>query len=296
MKNYNSVLIIYNPNALKGKVDTIIPYVKQRLFLRFSQVDAMPTPNQEGAEGITMKYAPKYDIIVACGGDGTLHQVVNGVMKSGADAVVGLLPFGTCNDVARTLKIPFKLDKAIDTILKLNINNYDLMFDGEKYITYSLAAGYLTKCSYSASNKLKRRIGRGAYILSGLKNIFKFKALPITITCDGERIHDKFLYMMLVNGESTGGFKLNKGDEIDNGKVKVILVKKSRFIGSLWAFVRMFMFGVKAVQKSKYVIVREAKHIQIENHANTPFTLDGEKTKFLKKDVKIVSDLKMIIK
>ena len=282
MKEVKSVLIIYNPNAMKGKISEHLPHIKQRLLLRYPQVDAMATPF-EGAEDIAHSFADKYDILISCGGDGTLHEIINGVMKSGSQPIIAIFPFGTCNDVARTFKIPFDLDKAIDAVLRLKTISYDVMFDGTDYVTYALATGYLTQASYSASSKIKKKIGRLAYVFSGIKCMFHFDALPMTVTCDGERIHGKFVYMMAMNGESTGGFKLNKGEIINNGKVKMVLIKRGRGIRSLFTFLKLFLFGIKSVVKSKNAIVREVTHFEIENHANTPFTLDGEKAKFLKK-------------
>lgn len=293
MKNIQNVLIIYNPNAMKGKIAEHMPHIKQRLLLRYSNVEAVSTP-VEGAEDLAYTNAPKYDMLVSCGGDGTLHEVINGVMKSGSQPIIALLPFGTCNDVARTLKIPFKLDEAIDCILKLNTTSYDIMYDGKDYITYTLATGYLTETSYSAPSKVKKKLGRMAYVLIGIKCLFKFKALPITLMCDNERIHGKFVYCMIMNGESAGGFKLNKGEVINNGKVKVVLIKK-KGIASFFAFVRLFLFGVNSVRKCKSVIVRDVSHIEIENHSNTPFTYDGEKAVFLKKNIE-VQTVKSIVK
>ena len=242
---------------MKGKISEYMPYIKQRLLLRFSEVDAMSTPNEEGAEQITIKYAPKYDVVVACGGDGTLRQVINGVVKSEAKSVVAVLPFGTCNDVARSLHIPLKLDKAIDTILKFRTTKYDLIFDGEDYTTYSLATGYLAATSYQASGKSKRFFGRGAYVFKALKYVFKCKSFPLTVTYNGERVHDKFIYFMLVNGESVGGFKLNKGDDIQNGKCKLVLIKKGKFLGGWFTFVKMFLLGIKSVERAKNAIVKD---------------------------------------
>ena len=126
-----------------------------------------------------------------------------------------------------------------------------------------------------------------AYVFSGLKSIFKFDALPITVTCDGERIHGKFVYMMVMNGESVGGFKLNKHEEINNNKVKLLLIKKSKGPACFFNFVKLFLFGIKSIRKSKHVILKEVSKLEIENHANTPFTFDGEKAKFLKKKIKV---------
>ena len=279
---------------MKGRIEEKLPMIKQRLLLRFTTVDLIAT-TPEGAEDIAKNNAIKYDIIISCGGDGTLHQVVNGVMKSGSETVVGVLPFGTCNDVSRTIGVPFDLNKAIDCIMRLNVSNYDLIFDGNEYATYTLAAGYLTSTSYSASSSSKKKLGRLAYVFSGIKSLFKFRTYPITIKADGERIHDKFSYMMLINGKSAGGFKINKCDKFDDGKVKLVIIKGNRF-SSFCAFVGLFLFGIKAVRKSKSVIIRDVKKVDIENHSNVAFTFDGEKTKFLKKSLSIVSNLKIITK
>ena len=279
---------------MKGKIDEHLPYIKQRLLLRYAQVDSMYSPTEDGAETLALKNAGKYDIVVACGGDGTVNQVINGVVKSKANSVVAILPFGTGNDIARTLNISQDLDKAIDSILRLNITNYDLMCDGSHYITSSLATGYLTSVTYSTSNKAKKRMGRFAYFLSCFKYMFKFKTLPITITCDGERIHNKFVFFMLLNTSGVGGFSINEKDDFCNGKVKMLLIQKSKFLGSFFAFVKLFTRGINSVKKSKLVTIKDIKDVEIENHSNSPFTMDGEKIKFLKKTISVSTPITIV--
>lgn len=279
---------------MKGKIDEHLPYIKQRLLLRYAQVEAMYSPTEDGAEALALKNASKYDVVVACGGDGTVNQIINGVVKSKANCVVAILPLGTSNDLAKTLNIPHNLDKAIDCILRLNITNYDLMFDGEHYITSSLATGYLTSVTYSTSNKAKKKMGRFAYFLSCLKQMFKFKTLPITITCDGERIHDKFVYFMLINTNSFSGVNINKYDNFSDGKIKLVLIKKSKFLGSFFVFMKMLIKGIDSVKKSKLLIVKNAINVEIENHSNSPFTMDGEKVKFLKKTISVSTPITIV--
>lgn len=279
---------------MKGKIDEHLPYIKQRLLLRFPIVDTMYSPNDDGAEVLALKNAPNYDIVIACGGDGTVNQVVNGVIKSNSDAVIAILPFGTSNDLAKTLDIPLDLDKSIDSILRLNITDFDVMYDGEQYITSSLSTGYLTNVSYSTTTKAKKKIGRFAYVLSCLKNLFKLKALPITVTCDSERIHDKFVYFSLINTISVNGKRVNKNCDYANGKVKMVLIKKSKFLGSFFIMLKMYLKGIKSIQKSKLVTIRDVVKTEIENHANSPFTLDGDKTNFLKKTINVSLAVKVV--
>lgn len=294
MKDYQSLLLIYNPGAMKGEIENHIPHIKQRLLLRYKTVDSMSSQDVNGAEILANKYASKYDIIVSCGGDGTLNQVMNGVIKSGEQTVVGILPLGTCNDVAKTLNIPTDIDKAVDCLLRMNTTKYDLMFDGNKYISYSLATGYLTQCAYSASMKSKKRFGRFAYIFRAIKDLFKVNKLPLTINADGERFNDKFLYFMLVNGVSIGGFKINKGDNLDDGKVKMVMIRRRKGLGSLFAMLRLFLHGISRMKNNKYIVVRDVKKVHIENHSNSPFTMDGEKIAFLKKDISVSTSIEVI--
>ena len=143
-------------------------------------------------------------------------------------------------------------------------------------------------------DKIKKKIGRVAYVFSGIKCLFHFDALPMTVVCDGERIHGKFVYMMAMNGESVGGFKLNKNENVSNGKVKLVMIKRGKGISSFFTFLKLFLFGIKSIVKSKNAIVREVTHLEIENHANTPFTLDGEKAKFLKKKIEVKKVLHIV--
>lgn len=294
-KDYSKILILYNTSAYKGKIEEILPYIKKRLLARYEEVDAMTGSSAEEMNELAKTNADKYDIVLSCGGDGTLHEVVDGVMKSGARPIVGLLPFGTCNDVAKTLNIPRNLDKAIDTVLKLETIDYDVMYDNQNYITYTMAAGYLVRCSFATSQKVKKRMGRLAYVFSALGGIFKFPSMPMTITAEGERIHGKFFYMMLMNGNSVGGFKVRDRHTFSDGKIQLVIIKRSKFApNSLFTLIRMFLFGIKSIRKSKYAIVREIDTVEIENHSNATFTYDGDKASFLKKHVSVNDKLTFI--
>lgn len=279
---------------MKGKIEKYIPHIKKRLFFRFSQVEAMTSNSENGAYEIAFKNASKFDVVVSCGGDGTFNGVLNGVKKSGADSVVGILPYGTRNDVAKTLKIPRNLNRAIDTILRMNLQSYDLMSDGENYLTYSLSTGYLTKSTYITKQQSKKHFGNFAYFMSALKCAFKMKEIPLTVKFNKETIDGKFIYFMLLKGNNAGGIRVMKNSELDNGKFNIILIKKGKLLSGFFTFMNMFLWGIKSVKKRKNVIFAEANEVEIFNHSNVPFVCDGEKCKFLKKTIKIKEKINLI--
>lgn len=291
----SSVLLIYYAGANKGKFEEILPYIKKRLSLRYTVVDAVAGKGEKQSENLAFENASKYDIIVACGGDGTLHQVVNGIAKSGAKPLIGVLPYGTCNDVARTLKIPKETDKAIDCLLRLNTIKYDLMFDGNEYLTYSLAAGYVTPVSFAASGKLKKVFGRFAYFLLAIKYIFASKSMPLTVSYNGKVFDGKAPFIMLQTGHSVAGFNINKEDDLNNGKFNMIILKGNKFT-NFFRLIKMFLFGVKTIKKSKATIVENCSEVEIRNHSNAVFAMDGEKYNFLKKQISVPKTVTFITK
>lgn len=293
MKQVNSVLIIYYAGAFKGKIEEFMPIIKKRLYLRYSIVDAIAGYKENDSEKIAFENANKYDIIISCGGDGTLHQVINGVAKSGANPIVGVLPYGTCNDVAHTLSIPKDLDKALDCILRLNTTSYDLLFDGTEYTTYSLAAGYVTPVSFVTKKGLKKVFGRFAYFLTALKYLFTAKSMPVTITYDGKVFDGKAPFVLLSNSKYVGGFKFHKEEDLNDGKVSLIVLKGNPFINA-FRLARLFLFGLKSVKKSKSVIIDNVSKLEIRNHSNAVYAMDGEKCNFLKKELIVNKKITLI--
>ncbi|MFQ6724102.1 MAG: acylglycerol kinase family protein, partial [Clostridia bacterium] len=129
-----SLIVIYNPNARKGKIKDIMPYILSRLSTRFSPCEAVQSKSAEDMIDLARKNAEKYDCIVVAGGDGSIHNVINGVKLSKGRPTLGFLPYGTVNDVCRTLNISRDLDKAIDVILRGETIKYDIMQENDNYI------------------------------------------------------------------------------------------------------------------------------------------------------------------
>lgn len=289
---YKSVVVIYNPNARKGKIKEVMPYIQQRLLTKYKVCDTIQTKSAEDMVEQARRGAEKYDCVVVAGGDGSIHNVINGVKSSKGRPVLGFLPYGTVNDVCRTLNVPKNLDKAIDVILKGETVKYDIMQEGNNYMVYTLAGGMFVSTSFKTSTALKRVLGKFAYFLTGAKQIFSMRTLPMTVTIDGERHHGRYIMAMVLNSCSAAGFKINRERDIDDGLIDVIMVeKKKSFVVALLTLAKMFVFGLSSVRDQKNVIVQRCKSVKIENHSNEPFTQDGEEANFLTKEITVASPI-----
>jgi diacylglycerol kinase (ATP) len=287
-----SVIVIYNPNARKGKIKDVMPYIQQRLATKFKPCDTVQTKSAEDMIELARKNAEKYDCIVVAGGDGSIHNVINGVKQSKGRPTLGFLPYGTVNDVCRTLNVPKDLDKAIDVILRGETIKYDIMQEGDNYMIYTFAGGMFVSTSFKTGTGMKRVLGKIAYFLTGAKQLFSMRTLPLTVTIDGERHHGRYIMMMVLNSTSAAGFKINKERDIDDGLIDVILVeKKKSYIKALFTLLRMFLFGLDNVRKCKNVVIKKCKTVKVENHSNESFTQDGEEAGFLTKEISIAKPI-----
>lgn len=234
------LLFIYNPNAGKGTMRKVLSEVVEKLSEGGFSINIYPTEKQFDATEKTIEEGSNYDILVCSGGDGTLNEVVNGLMllkeKGGKLPKLGYLPSGTVNDFASSLGIP----KTIEEGIKVILNGKDVFTDvgsfGESedkisnYFTYVAAFGAFTEVSYATSQDAKNLIGKAAYFLEGLKSLAKVRSYKLKITQGDEVIEDEFVFGMVANSKSVGGFKGITGPEVylDDGEFDAIFVKNPK--------------------------------------------------------------------
>lgn len=291
----NSALLLYNPTARKGKISKYLDYIQSRLKTKYKIVDIIASKSADDLKKQANINASLYDLIIIAGGDGSIHLAVNGIKESGANPTVAFLPYGTVNDVCHTLHIPRNMQKAMDIILRGDTIEYDTMKDKDKYYIYTLAGGMFVSTSFKTDRKLKNVFGKLAYYITGIKEVFKMRSLPLTVVADNERFHGRYILCMLLNSNSAAGYRINKDRDIDDQLIDLILVeRKKNYLHSLIILLRMFLFGIKNIRNSNLVTIRKCKNIHIENHSNELFTKDGEAEEFLKKDITISSPIKVI--
>ena len=146
------------------------------------------------------------DLVVACGGDGTLNEVITGLQLGGLSVPVGYLPCGSTNDFANGLGIPTAPLKACEAILTGAPRTLDVgLFGDSRYFSYTASFGLFTQVSWSTPQNVKNVLGHAAYILEGIRSLADVRPVHLKITADGRTYEDDYLFGAVCNSTTLGG-------------------------------------------------------------------------------------------
>lgn len=269
------LLFVFNPKSGKAKIKSRLSDIVDIFVKGGYMVNIYTTQCVADATRVVAEYAPDYDLIVCSGGDGTLNEVVNGVLESGKDIPIGYIPAGSTNDYGRSLGISKNMLRAAHNALEGVDFHSDLgVMNGQSFV-YVAAFGLFTEVSYQTNQQFKNLLGHAAYILSGVKSIASVHSYKMRITVDDEIIEDKFILGMITNTISVGGFKGLTGKEVvlDDGYFEVILIRKPSNPLELNGIVNDLLvssFSGKCVYRAK------AKCVHVESEEKVAWTMDGE--------------------
>ena len=230
------LLWIVNPHAgrgaMSGKVIGCVNAFQQAGF----EVTIYVTQGAQDATRVVCERAGDFDRIVCAGGDGTLNEVVTGMMESGVHTPLGYIPAGTTNDFALSLGIPRIPVEAAAVAASDNMKALDIGRFNDRYFNYIAAFGVFTEVSYATPQQSKNIFGRAAYIFEGVKALTNIKQHHIRVECAEMSLEDDFIYGMVSNSVSVGGFKALSpgGVELDGTKCCWSIRSKTRWSCSGW--------------------------------------------------------------
>ncbi len=270
------LLFIYNPHAgkelLKPKVSDIVD-----IFVKAGyEVVIYPTQTYRDAYKKVKEYdADNIDLVVCSGGDGTIDEVVTGMMEREKRDPVGYIPTGTTNDFANSLHIPKGLLSAADNAVNGKAFSCDVGRFNKGTFVYIAAFGLFTDVSYETDQGMKNLLGHIAYLLEGAKRIFNVRSYRIKVSHDGDAIQDEFIYGMVTNSRSVGGFRNMVGKQVvfDDGLFEVTLIKKPKNPIELQEIIAALL--IEQID-TKYMYTFKTGYITFESLEEIPWTLDGE--------------------
>lgn len=269
------MLFIYNPNAGTGQIKPKLSDVLDIFVKSGYEVTVYPTQKYHDALDKTLSFEGDYDLVVCSGGDGTLDEVVTGMAKRENKIPIGYIPAGTTNDFANSLHISKDMLEAADVAVNGVPFSCDVGSFNDDVFVYIAAFGLFTDVSYATDQSIKNVLGHLAYILEGAKRIFDIPSYRVQVTHDGELIDGDFMYGMVTNSRSVGGFKRIVGRNVvfDDGLFEVTLIKKPRNPMELNEILTSL---TNRRIETDQIISFKASEVFFESIEEIPWTLDGE--------------------
>ena len=237
------------------------------------------TQKQGDGRELAAGLAPKSDLVVCIGGDGTFNEVISGVVQAGASAPIGYIPAGSTNDFAASLGLSKNVLQAAQDIVAGRPKPFDVGRFGERHFTYVASFGAFTKTSYTTSQNVKNALGHLAYVLEGIKELSKLRRCRVALTLDdGAREEGDYVFGAVSNSTSVGGIlTLNPAVvDMNDGLFELLLVKYPENMAQL-AEIGLALTSQKYDAPS--LCFRSARKLVVEADAGMDWTLDGEYAK-----------------
>ena len=271
------LLFIFNPHAGKGRIKSLLSDIIEMFVKHDYEVTTYTTLGKGSGIKIVEECLKKeeYNRVICSGGDGTLNEVISGMMNCNVNIPVGYIPSGTTNDFAYTLTLPKQMLKAAKVAIKGREFPFDVGVINGKYFTYTAAFGLFTDASYETSQTTKNILGRLAYVLEGVKRLPNWKSYDMEITCGDTIIQDNFIFGMVTNSTSVGGFKGITGKDVllDDGAFEGIFIKTPQNVIDLQSIINDLLTGKI---NSELIYSFPVKDIHLVSKEPVPWTTDGE--------------------
>lgn len=274
------LLFVYNPHAGKGRIGAQLDKIVSAFDKEDYEVTLRPTRGKGDATRIFRENAGLYDRFLVSGGDGTLNEAVSGLIAAAEEGIsipeLGYLPAGSTNDFASSLKIPTQIPKAIQVAARGTPFPCDAgSLNGTPYV-YVAAFGAFTEVSYATPQQTKNALGHLAYILEGVRSLPQIKGIPMEVTVNGVTMEDRFLYGMVSNTTSVGGFRVPLAQQkiqLDDGMLEVLLVREAK---NLTEQTELISALLRMDLSSPYLFTARAPEVRFLSTQAVAWTTDGE--------------------
>lgn len=217
-----------------------------------------------------------FDGVIISGGDGTVGQMIDKMIKSGNDTPVGIVPGGTCNDFARNLMMPAALMDCIEVFCDYRVDHVDLLkittAEAEQYICNSIAAGVFVGVSHTTSPEFKKVFGSLAYYIAALGELADMKTFNITVETEKETVQTEALVFAVLNGTDVGGMKnLISEADIKDGLMNIMIVKNCNPVERAAVGINLL-----AHKGDKNIVSLNCSRCKIKADREMDVSLDGE--------------------
>ncbi len=267
-------LLMYNPVSGRSKFKEKLPEIKQLFKTYKKELDIYESKAKNDLESYAEKVASNYDVFLVSGGDGTINEVVNGVMKAKQKPAIGVIPFGTANDIAAILGVPKNYKKAIEMYLNTEPAYIDINQMNDQYFVYAAASGVLSKISYDIKRNTLNKFGYLAYVFEGMKDLANDYRYNVNITHDQGQLLTESMMVLGLSSNRVGGLRLVKfsNSKLNDGLFEIrVFTRKRRF--RRFRYLSSFLRGGLKLREDYHIT--SSKYV-IQTTDDVTWNVDGE--------------------
>ncbi|PTM56487.1 YegS/Rv2252/BmrU family lipid kinase [Desmospora activa] len=268
--------LIYNRTAGKEGIERKLPRILERLEEKGLEASCHATrfPG-DAAEAASKAVERGFDVVIAAGGDGTIHEVVNGIAPYSTRPQLGIIPCGTSNDLARALHLPRDMVAACDVIGEGHIRSMDVGIVQDHYFINVAAAGFLTEVTHQTPSRLKTVLGHFAYYAKGLEKLGTLlRPFQVRLESPQKTVEEEIFLIIVANSPSIGGFDhLVTQADIGDGLLDVLVVRKAN-LPELVHLVGSILRGEHL--DDERVLYFQTNRLQVISSQPMKLNLDGE--------------------
>ena len=276
------LLLIINPRSGKTKRKEMFSKIESIVSDAGWKIDTVYTEHRGHATELA-ENASGYDRVVCVGGDGTLSEVYNGLMKLEKRPEIGYVPAGSTNDFAKGIGLPASYKRsaslaASDSVYSIDVGSFKPEGETERYFSYVASFGMFTRISYATDQSVKNKFGHMAYIFEGLRSIAdleSYKPFRLRVETEDTILEQEYIFGAISNSTSLGGVvKLDrKNVHVDDGVFELILIRKPKNFIDIGDTVGQLM---KKRYRADRIVFAHTDKVKLSSEKPLEWTLDGE--------------------
>lgn len=270
------LMLIVNPTAGKSRAKYNLANIAAQFYKNNYEPAIYFTSPDCGAEELIKKHAKEFDIVACCGGDGTVSEAIEGMMKLGDCPPLGYIPSGTTNDLAASLELPKNMKRAVSTIANENPIPLDIgSFGDDCHFAYIASFGAFTEVSYATPQRAKNIFGRLAYMFEAMKCMNKIKPYHVKVESEEKTVEGDFVFGSVTNSTSVAGiFSFDKNlVNFNDGLYEVLLVKQPKRFRTVIGIVLSML---NTTYKHDHITLFQSSHIKVTAEEGLEWAVDGE--------------------
>ncbi len=218
----------------------------------------------------------EYDFLVSVGGDGTVNEIISGLIESESHIPLAILPAGTVNDFASHLKLPRTTSSFIKLIKEMHIQKVDIGKVNNQYFANVIACGMFTDISFQVGKSEKEKFGPLAYYATGIRELPQQLStnMHLHITTNEEEFDEEASLFMITNTSQVGGFKgITPEASIEDGLLDLLIIRKCSTTDMIAV---LKDYALNNHLNSPFIKYIQSSHIKIESDTNLIYDIDGE--------------------